>query len=71
MTENIFAKALKEREIDQESIKAAIDLEVSQRSETIHLSLPAGCKNKFLNYCEKNYITPSAALRIWINQNCD
>lgn len=67
---DIFTQALKEREINQEAIKAANGLEAKKIQEQIHLSIPADCKQKFVSYCEKNYITPSAQLRQWINRFC-
>lgn len=67
---SIFDQDIKAREKDQESIKAANGLEAKHVPDRISLSLPRDCKKQFLDYCEKNYISPSAQLRVWIAQFC-
>ena len=70
MAESIFEISLREREKDQEAKKAAIGLESQSVPDRISLSLPSDCKHKFVRYCEAHYISPSAQLRAWIDQNC-
>lgn len=71
MAESIFEKSLREREKDQEAKKALNGLESKKVPDRISLSLPADCKQKYLKYCEDHYTTPSAQLRMWIDQNCN
>lgn len=67
---SIFDEDLKAREKDQEAKKAANGLESKNVPDRISLSLPLDCKQKFVKYCEEHYISPSAQLRAWIDQNC-
>lgn len=67
----IFDDDLEKRKKDQETIRANIGIESKNVPDRISLSLPSDCKQIFLEYCEKNYITPSAQLRVWIAQNCN
>lgn len=71
MSESIFEKALREREKDQEDKKAANGLVAKPTADRISLSLPSDCKQKFVEYCENHYTTPSAQLRAWIDQFCN
>lgn len=72
MAESIFEKSLKAREMDQEQKKVGIGLqEAPVRSEKIYLSLPADCKELFVNYCKENHTTASAQLRAWIYEFCE
>lgn len=66
----IFDDDLEKRIKNQETIRANIGIESSVVPDRIDLSLPSDCKQKFLDYCAKNYITPSAQLRVWIAQFC-
>ena len=71
MAESIFEKSLREREKDQETKKALNGLDAKRVPDRISLSLPSDCKQKFLKYCENHYISPSAKLRMWIDQYCN
>lgn len=71
MNESIFEQSLKNREKEQEKIKAANGLKSKAVPEKINLSLPADCKAKYLAYCKNHYISPSAQLRQWIDQYCN
>ena len=71
MADSIFDKSRAQRAKDQEAKKQDIGLEAKDAPERINLSLPASCKNKFINYCQAHYISPSAQLRAWIDQNCN
>ena len=66
----VYDDDLLEREREQEAIKASNGLESASVPDRISLSLSKDCKQKFLDYCAKNYITPSAQLRVWISQFC-
>lgn len=71
MAESVFERSLNNRKKEQEAIKAANGLESEKITEQMHFTIPADLKRKFIKYCEENYITPSAQLRIWIAQNCN
>ena len=68
--DSIYDQDIKAREKDQESIKAANGLEAKHVPDRISLSLTRDVKKQFIDYCEKNYISPSAQLRVWIAQFC-
>ena len=72
MAGTIFEESLKKREKDQEAIKASLALKESKsRAEKIYLSLPADCKELFLDYCKEHHTTASAQLRAWIYEHCE
>lgn len=74
MAESIFEKSLKERQKNQEEIKAAVGLDSEAElvtMERMYFRIPSDLKVKFTDYCKRNYITPSAQLRLWIAQNCN
>lgn len=68
---SIFDQELENRKKDQEVKKASNELQSQSIPDRISLSLPSDCKIKFLNYCKEHYISPSAQLRAWIDQNCN
>lgn len=72
MGDSIFQQSLKKREDDQEAIQAKLGLKEAKNSpEKIYLSLPADCKEMFLNYCKEHHTTASAQLRAWIYEFCE
>lgn len=68
---SIFDISYEERFEEQESIKAALGLESKAKMVRLNMTLPPDYKTRFLNYCQKNYINPSAQLRAWIDQHCN
>ena len=62
MKESEFEKALKAK---------GQKLTNGKKTTQIHISLPEELKDKLQNYCEAHYTTPSAQIRIWIDQYCN
>ena len=73
MERSIFDISAEERFEEQEAIKAELGLKTESKVTMVRLNmtLPPEYKTRFLNYCEKHYLTPSAQLRAWIDECCD
>lgn len=67
---SIFEISEEKRFEEQEGIKATLGLEAKAKMVRMNLTVPPEYKAKFENYCRKNYITPSAQLRAWIDTFC-
>ena len=70
MKKSIFDISDNDRVEEQEGLKAGYGLPTKNTMARLNITLPPEYKNRFNNYCEKHYITPSAQIRAWIDEFC-
>lgn len=68
MTESIFKTAAAARTKDQADIKAV--LADQAKSDKLNVTIPADYKKRLKDYCEKNYTSPAAFIRMAIDEFC-
>lgn len=68
MADSIFKTAAMQRSKNQDEIKS--DIQNKRRIDKINLSLPVDYKERLQKYCDEHYVTASAILREWIDENC-
>ena len=65
---NAYLTAAKERQKNQADIKAVLANEKTM--EKLNVTLPADYKKRLKEYCEKNYTSPAAFVRMAIDEYC-
>lgn len=66
--ENAYIKAAKARQKDQTKIKDTLS---DQRTmEKLNITIPADYKKRLKEYCDKNYLSPAAFMRMAIDEYC-
>lgn len=65
---NAYLAAAKERQKDQNQIKAVLANESTM--EKLNITLPADYKKRLKDYCSNNYTTPAAFIRKCIDEYC-
>ena len=68
MAESIFKKAAADRSKDQANIKAVIADQA--KTSKLNITIPTDYKTRLKDYCDKNYTTPAAFIRMCIDEYC-
>ena len=68
MGENSYLKSFEKRAKEQTKISQDIKDEV--RIEKLNITIPSDYKKKLKEYCEKNYTSPAAFIRMCIDEYC-
>ena len=65
---NAYLDAAKERKKNQTEIKASLSEQPT--TSKLNITIPADYKKRLKEYCEKNYTTPAAFVRMCIDEFC-
>lgn len=65
---NAYLDAAKARKKNQDEIVAKLADE--SITEKLNITIPSDYKNRLKAYCEKNYTTPAAFIRMCIDEFC-
>lgn len=68
MTDSIFKTAAMARSKDQADIKAVLSDQA--KTDKLNITIPADYKKRLKDYCDKNYTTPAAFIRMCIDEFC-
>jgi len=72
--ENPFAKAQKQRELEQAQIKKNLGIKTDERSVNrkvrLDVTIPSDTKQKLLDYADTKGLSASVVIQMLIDENC-